>query len=180
MSDLDHPYFDNDVSDRLGGARLGKFGWAILLIAPILGILAQVYVPTFFPKLKYLETPLLIAVYFALLKREPVAGMIYGMAVGLLQDSLSDHFMGMFGIVKTLIGFLAATLSLRIDARNPIIRMVVCFCFFFFHQFLYWVMARALLGEQFFQFQIEETLVLGALNGAVAIPLFSLLDTAKE
>ena len=54
----------------------------------------------------------------------------------------------MFGIVKTLVGYFAASVGVRLDVEHPAIRFVLAFFFFFFHQFLYWVMARALLGQQ--------------------------------
>jgi rod shape-determining protein MreD len=160
--------------------RISWLGVAVLLVAPIAAICFQFYVPKFFPYLKYLEMPLLVTVYFGLVRREPAQGLLFGMAVGLLQDSLSDQPMGMLGIVKTLVGYLAASTSVRLDAANPLIRIVLVFCFFFFHQFTFWVLARALLGETYFVFRIEDTLVLAALNGAVAVPLFSVLDTLRK
>ena len=53
----------------------------------------------------------------------------------------------MFGIVKTLVGYFAASMSQRFDVQNPGVRLVLGFFFFFFHQFFYWVLGRALLGE---------------------------------
>jgi hypothetical protein len=52
------------------------------------------------------------------------------------------------------------------------------FFFFFFHQFLYWVLARALLGEAL-DFDPGQTLVVAALNAAVAVPLYHILDKIK-
>jgi rod shape-determining protein MreD len=45
----------------------------------------------------------------------------------------------------------------------------------FFHQFFYWVLSRALLGEAV-SFEPVQTLVLAVLNAAVAVPLFRILD----
>ncbi len=53
----------------------------------------------------------------------------------------------MFGIVKTLVGYFAASVSMRFDVDNLFIRFMLAFFFFFFHQFFYWVLARALLGQ---------------------------------
>ena len=49
----------------------------------------------------------------------------------------------MFGIVKTLVGYFAASVSMRFDVDNPLIQFLLGFFFFFFHQFFYWVLARA-------------------------------------
>ena len=81
----------------------------------------------------------------------------------------------MFGIVKTLVGYFAASVSQRFEANNPLLRLVLAFFFFFFHQFFYWVLARALLGEAV-SFEPLQTLVLAVLNAAVAVPLFRILD----
>ena len=85
----------------------------------------------------------------------------------------------MFGIVKTLVGYFAASVSQRFDVDNPAIRLILCFFFFEFHEFFYWVLARALLGQQLI-FDPQMTIVRGVLNAAVAIPFFFLLDKLRQ
>ena len=46
-----------------------------------------------------------MTVYYALMKRNPVPGLFFGAIIGLAQDSLSNQPLGMFGIVKTLVGY---------------------------------------------------------------------------
>ena len=149
-----------------------------LLIIPLIAVLSQVYVPRFVPFLAYLELPLLITVHFALSRRGPLSSVFYGMAIGLVQDSLSHQPIGMFGIVKTLVGYFAASVSLRFDVENPLVTFILSFFFYFFHQFFYWVLARALLGEAML-FDVQQTLVFGLLNALVALPLFRVLDRLK-
>ena len=84
----------------------------------------------------------------------------------------------MFGIVKTLVGYFAASMSLRVDVGNPLLRLVLGFFFFFFHQLLYWVLANALLGETL-RFEVPQALVLAILNAIVAVFLYQLLDRLK-
>src|SRR5690348_12334586 len=91
--------------------RISRFNWAAMLGIPLAAILFQVYVPQFIRSLGYLELPLLVTVYFALMRRSPVVGVFFGAGVGLTQDSLSHHYLGMFGIVKTLVGYFAASVS---------------------------------------------------------------------
>ena len=100
------------------------------------------------------------------------------MAIGLAQDSLSHHPLGMFGIVKTLVGYFAASVSQRFNLDNAVVRLVLCFFFFFFHQFFFWVLSRALLGEAL-DFQPQTTLVLAMLNAAVAAPLYHVFDRLR-
>jgi rod shape-determining protein MreD len=155
-----------------------KFNRVIVVAVPMAAILFQVYVPRFLTYLAYLELPLLVTLYFALARRSPVAGVLYGASVGLAQDSLSHHPLGMYGIVKTLVGYFAAFVSQWFDVRNPSVRAILAFFFYFFHEFFYWVLARALLGEPV-EFDPARTIVLAVLNAAVAPPLFLILDKVK-
>ncbi|MGH9633010.1 MAG: rod shape-determining protein MreD [Bryobacteraceae bacterium] len=159
--------------------RIFRFRPAAIILVPLAAILFQVYVPRFFQSLGYLELPLLVTVYFSLMRRQPVTGLLFGAGIGLAQDSLSHQPLGMFGIVKTLVGYFAASLSMRFDVDNPLIQFVLGFFFFFFHQFFYWVLTRALLAQPV-DFSPQQTLVVGLLNATVAIPLFMLLDKIKE
>ena len=170
--------FSQEFSDPTRKSRVSKFAAASIVGIPLAAILFQVYVPRFITYLSYLELPLLVTVYFALMWRSPIAGVFFGAGIGLAQDSLSDHHLGMFGIVKTLVGYFAASVSQRFDVENPVIRLVLAFFFFFFHQFFYWVLTRALLGESV-NFDLQQTLVLAVLNAAVAVPLYHVLDKLK-
>jgi rod shape-determining protein MreD len=151
----------------------------VTLAVPFAAILFQVYVPLFFQYLSYLELPLLVTVYFALMRRQPIAGTFIGAGIGLVQDSLSHQPLGMFGIVKTLVGYFAGNVSMRFEVDNPVLRFILGFFFFFFHQFFYWVLMRALLGQQL-RFDLVQTLIVGLLNALVALPLFHFLDKLKE
>jgi rod shape-determining protein MreD len=166
--------------ESAGSAGSSKYHWSVIAGVPLAAILFQVYVPRFFTDLAYLELPLLVTVYFSLTFRSPVAGLLYGASVGLAQDSLArpQHPLGMYGIVKTLVGYFTAFVSQRFDVRNSSIRAILAFFFYFFHEFFYWVLSRALLGE-LVDFDPALTLVRAVLNGAVAAPLFLLLDKLK-
>jgi rod shape-determining protein MreD len=170
--------FGEDVLLEPRKKRITRFSAYSIVLIPLVAILFQVYVPRFIQSLAYLELPLLVTVYFALFRRSPVAGVLFGMCVGLAQDSLSHQPLGMFGIVKTLVGYFAASVSLRFDSDNAALRLIVAFFFFFFHQFFYWVLARALLGQSL-DFDLAQTLILGGLNAAVAVPLFMFLDRLR-
>ncbi len=146
-----------------------------LVLVPVTAILFQVYLPLFIRYFTYLELPLLVTVYFSLKRGRPAQGVLYGASIGLVQDSLSSNPLGMFGIVKTLVGYFSASVSLRFDVDNILVRFLLGLFFFFFHQFFYWVLARALLGQSL-EFVIGQTLLFGLMNAAVAVPLFHLLD----
>jgi rod shape-determining protein MreD len=173
-----------DLSDQIligsarerGVARFRRWG---LVAVPLAAILFQIYVPRFFPVLAYLEFPLLVTVYFALLRRSQIAGIFIGAGIGLVQDSLSHQPLGMFGLIKTLVGYFAASVGMRFDVDHVLIRFVLALFFFIFHEFFYWVLARALLGQQLI-FDLQQTVIVGLLNAAVGISLYHFLDKLKE
>jgi rod shape-determining protein MreD len=160
-------------------SRIARFrAWVLFLVA-LTAILFQVYIPLFFQFLGFLDLPLLVIVYFALMRRSPIYGLLVGACVGLAQDSLSRNPLGMFGIVKTLVGYFSASVGLRFEVEHPAVRLVLAYFFYLFHQFFYWVLSRALLGEQIV-FEARRTLFLGILNAFVALALFHFLDKLRE
>src|SRR6516165_3798530 len=174
-------YFDDSrilLSSQREG-QISRFRFWVMLAVPLAAILFQVYVPLFFQFLGFLEMPLLVVIYFAIMRRNQVNGLMIGALVGLAQDSLSKNPLGMFGIVKTLVGYFAASVGVRLDVEHGLIRLMLGFFFYVFHQFLYWVMARALLGQQL-AFDWQRTAVLAALNAVVGVALFHLLDKLRE
>lgn len=160
-------------------SQVYRFRARVLILVPLAAILFQVYLPLFFQFLTYLELPLLVVVYFSLMRRGAIFGTLLGALVGIAQDALSKNPLGMFGIVKTLVGYFAASVGLRFDVDHPLVRLALGFFFFVFHQVLYWVLSQALLGQQI-DFDIRRTLFIGGLNSVVAVSLFHFLDKLRE
>jgi rod shape-determining protein MreD len=159
--------------------QVSRFRFWVLLVVPLAAILFQVYVPLFFQFLGFLEMPLLVVVYFALMRRSPIHGLLVGAVVGLAQDSLSKNPLGMFGIVNTLVGYFAASVGVRFDVDNVLVRFLLAFFFYAFHQAFYWVMAHALLAQQV-GLEVQKTLLIGLLNALVGVSLFHFLDKLRE
>ena len=70
-------------------------------------------------------------------------------------------------------------MSVGLLVDHPAVRIILAYFFFFFHQFFYWVLSRALLGQDI-DFNMQQTFIFGLLNAVVAVPLFLLLDKMKE
>ena len=174
MSDFSAGYSDSPRKTN----RIARYKWAAIAGITLAAILFQAYVPRFLSYLSYLEMPLLVTVYFSLMRRSPTQGVLLGAGIGLAQDSLSANPLGMFGIVKTLVGYFAASASQRFDVETAGSRLVLAFFFFVFHQVSYWVLARALLGQPL-DLDLPQTLVMAVLNALVAVPLFHILDRLK-
>jgi rod shape-determining protein MreD len=160
-------------------SQVARFRAWVMFAVPLAAILFQVYVPLFFQFLGFLDLPLLVVVYFAFMRREPVVGLLVGCVVGLAQDSLSKNWLGMYGIVNTMVGYFAASIGVRLDVDHNFLRFLLAFLFYFFHQFLYWVLSRALLTQQV-AFEIQKTLLLGLLNAVVGVALYHFLDRLRE
>lgn len=157
---------------------ISKFRPVAIVLTPVAAILFQVYVPRFLEFLAFLDLPLLVTVYFSLMRRSPVAGCLLGAAIGLMQDSLSHQPLGILGIVKTLVGYFSASASQRFDVENIAIRFLLGFFFYIFHHILYWVLIRALLGQPG-EFDLAQEVFVAVLNAIVAVPLFQLLDKLR-
>ena len=166
------------VDRKARGAAFRMRPLAIILL-PFVAVLYEIYVSQFIAQFDYLKLPLLVVLYFSLMWRNQMAALFYGAAVGLLEDSLASHPIGLFGIAKTLAGYFAASVSLRFDVDHGAIRFILVFFFFIFHNVFYWVMAQALLGLPS-PLEPAQTFIVAGLNAAVAVPLFMLFDKMKE
>jgi rod shape-determining protein MreD len=176
MSDFDHSMLAKPARQ----SWFGRFQVVGIGVITLLAILSRVYIQRLIPNTGFLELPLLLVVYFGLMQRSQIAALLFGAFVGLVEDSLApDNLpLGMNGIAKTMVGYFAASVSLRFDVENVFIRLVLTFFFYFFNAFLYWVMRRALLAQAV-PFDPQKELLHGVLNAAVSVPLFLILDRLK-
>jgi rod shape-determining protein MreD len=172
-------FSDSHLLDGRKRRANSSFRPIVFFLIPLLSVLLDIFLRRFIDWSKIFEFPLLVTIYFALMKRQPVAGVAIGATIGLMQDSLSQQPLGMFGIAKTLVGYFSASVSLRFDVNNPALRFILCVFFFLFHQFFYWVMVRALLGLAP-SIDLLDECVRSLMNSAVALPLFWLLDKLRE
>src|ERR1700751_4755082 len=126
------------------------------------------------------DLPLLVTVYFGVSRRNPVSGMFLGAAVGILQDALShDNPIGLYGIAKTLVGYLASSVGARIDTEHPASRFALIFLFFHFHQVVFAISERALLNHPAPFFTIP--LLCDALvTAGVGVLIFAALDRLRR
>jgi rod shape-determining protein MreD len=158
--------------------QVSRFNVWVTILVPFLALLFQIYVPLFFRFLNFLEMPLLVVIYIGLMRRNPISGLLVGAAVGLAQDAWSKNPLGMFGITKTLVGYFAASIGMRLDVDNVLMRFLVALFFYVFHQLWYWVMEHMLLNQQS-PFDMPAWLGLGVLNALVGAALFHFLDKLR-
>jgi len=103
---------------------IGKFGISMIAVVAIQGILAYK-----FRVFSYFDLPLVFTVYYGFTMGNPVASIIMGGSLGLMQDSLSAALLGTNGFSKTLIGFMAASAGSKFAVDQPITRIFALFLF---------------------------------------------------
>jgi len=156
--------------------RLGPIGSVSVVIV---ALIAQGTLPRYISGAGAFDLPLLITVYLAITERNVPRGILIGSGIGLAQDALTHGPIGVFGIIKTVIGYLAASVSQVIEIDYPGVRSVLAALFYLIHQLLYWVAQRVLLGADA-AFDPARTLVLSAAHAGVALLLFRSIDHLKS
>ncbi|MDP9268880.1 MAG: rod shape-determining protein MreD [Acidobacteriota bacterium] len=152
--------------------------WATIGV-PLAALLLQSLLGTRLRLLSVFDLPLLVTIFFAVARRNQLTGMATGMFIGLLQDSLTHHPIGMYGISKTVVGFAASSLGVRFDVENPGSRIIMGFGFYLVHQAIYFAVARNLVSEDI-PWAWGHTLGAALANGLLAVVLFAMLDKLKR
>ena len=152
-------------------------GWAVAVA--LLTLAAQSLLPMYVKVAGLFDLPLLITVFLALTERNVPRGTLIGGAIGLAQDALTHGPIGVFGIIKTVIGYLAASVSLVIEVDYPGVRSVLAALFYLIHQLLYWTMQGVLLGADA-TLDPARTVVMSAAHAGVALLMFQLVDHLKR
>ena len=67
----------------------------------------------------------LIVVVYVAIKSGPVTGLLAGTVAGLIQDALSSGVLGIGGLAKTIVGFLAGVLGTQFIVTAPLPRFVL-------------------------------------------------------
>ena len=173
-----------DAYELRGGEshiEVHKFRAGAIIIATLLALVIQAWFPLHLTRAAILDLPLLVTIYFGLSRRNPSTGLLLGMVIGLLQDSLSGPTvpLGLYGIAKTIIGYLASSIGARLDTEHPVARFALTAGFFVVHQGVIVLTRRILLGQPEPWFNLH--LAAGALvNAIVAVFLFLLLDRLRK
>ena len=156
-----------------------SFSLMVALLVPLGAVLLQVLLPKALPRLAILDLPLIVTLFFAISRRNPIAGTITGATIGLLQDVLTSQPIGVNGMAKSLIGYAAASLGSRIDVENTGTRAVLTFGFSFVQSVLLYLIERRLLGVRAFHVLWLHELIRAVVNTAVGVPIYLLLDRFK-
>jgi rod shape-determining protein MreD len=97
-----------------------------VVVAIAVALVLQTTLARFFRGTVAVDFVLIVVVYVALTSG-PVTGLMAGTVAGLLQDALSSGVIGMGGLAKTVVGFLAGIIGTQFIVAQPVPRFVVFF-----------------------------------------------------
>ncbi len=147
----------------------------VYLAAPVIAVVLQALLPRVLGRFALFDLPLVVTVYFALGRRSPIQGMFMGGILGIFEDALTHHPIGVNGIAKTVAGFLAASVGVRIDVQNATIRLLLNFVLSLLCSAIVVFIHRVLLGlELHWNWLLMLFEAIG--NSILALFLFPLLD----
>jgi rod shape-determining protein MreD len=155
-----------------------KFSVPVAVLVPLTAIFLQVFLPLRLHFFSIFDLPLLVVIFFAVARRSQVAGLLTGAAIGVLQDALTHHPIGVYGIAKTVVGYGASSIGVKLDVENLGARMLVTLIFYVVHEFVYFLVARGLVGLTL-EWSWPHELGSAVANAIVAAILFTLLDRLK-
>jgi rod shape-determining protein MreD len=144
-------------------------------MVPLAALVLQAWLPRLFGRFAFFDLPLVVTVYFALGRRSPIQGTLMGAGMGLFEDALTHHAVGINGVAKTVAGFLAASVGIRIDVENFTIRLLLVLLLSLVASGVYVFVDRVLLGLDL-EWNWYTELFKAVGNSLIAMVLFPLLD----
>ncbi|HEV2324498.1 MAG TPA: rod shape-determining protein MreD [Terracidiphilus sp.] len=159
--------------------EIRRYPFLAYVFVPLAALVLQAWLPRIAGRYAWFDLPLVITVYFALGRRSPIQGTVMGAIIGLFEDALSHRAIGVNGIAKCIVGFLAASMGVRIDVENHLIRLILTFLLSLLSSAVVIFVYRVLLGLQYeWQWFTEALIALG--NSVIAVILFPLLDRLQD
>ena len=145
--------------------------WVTILVA----LLLQTFLPLKIPLAGLMDFPLLVTVYFTLVRQNKIFGIALGTGLGLMQDALSHGYVGMFGMAKALVGYLAAFAAIRFNVESLFARSVVTACLILLHNLCMAGLQHALLDPPpaFMALDLASAVL---VNVALSLIVFPVLD----
>ena len=160
-------------------AEVYSFSWLVSVLVPLAALGLQAYLPLHFWRFGIVDLPLIITVYFAVARRNPIAGTLTGAIIGIAQDALTQRPLGINGISKTIIGYLAASIGVRIDVDNHGTRLILNFGAAMLNSAITLLIVHRMLAMEAPWSWVHE-LIRAVVNALLAVVLFALLDRAKR
>jgi len=156
-----------------------RFSLPATILIPLLAVFLQAWLPLRIHFFSLFDFPLLVTIFFAMARRNPIGGLVTGSLIGILQDSLTHQPIGLYGIAKTVVGYGASSLGIRLDVENAGARLLLTLVFYAVHEVVYFMVARGLASLHMastWQHEVGS----GFANAFLGVFLFALLDRLKQ
>jgi rod shape-determining protein MreD len=154
-----------------------RFSIPVTIGVPLLALFLQTFLPRRI--FSIFDLPLLVTIFFAMARRNPISGLLTGAAIGLAQDMLGPYPIGIYGIAKTVVGYGASSLGAKLDVENVGARFLVTLGFYLVHAAVYFTVARGMVNMTL-SWSWSRGIVAGLANAALGIGLYFLLDKFKQ
>ena len=98
-----------------------------VILAVVVALALQTTLARYFVRGTIALDLVLVAVVYVALTSGPGTGLLTGTFAGLVQDALSSSVLGIGGLAKTIVGFLAGVIGTQFIVSQPLPRFVVFF-----------------------------------------------------
>jgi rod shape-determining protein MreD len=156
-----------------------RFSITATILIPLFAVFLQAWLPLRLHFVSIFDLPLLVTIFFAMARRSQIAGLLTGSLIGILQDSLTHQPIGLYGIAKTIVGFGASSLGIKLDVENPGSRLLLTLVFYGVHEAVYFMIARGLVSLHL-QWSWQHEIGSGLANAFLGVFLYALLDRLKH
>ncbi len=157
-----------------------RFNIPVTIGVPLLALFLQAFVPLRFPRFAvYIDLPLLVTIFFGMARRSPIAGLFTGAIIGLAQDMLGHNPIGIYGIAKTVVGYGASSLGVKLDVENAGARFLVTLGFYLVHSAVYFTVSHGLVNMTQ-TWSWKNGIIAGLVNATVGTFLYFALDKFKQ
>jgi rod shape-determining protein MreD len=147
--------------------------------AIFLAVLIQTFLPLRLPVARYFDFPLVVTLYFALLRRNKTFAIGLGTFVGLLQDAFGSGLIGMHGMAKAFVAYAAASAGVKFEMDRLLARFLLLAVLVPTHA-LFLAGLRQLLFERPPPFGPLDLATGVLVNGGLGLLLFPLLDRFRR
>jgi rod shape-determining protein MreD len=155
------------------------FPLTVTLLVPFVAVVLQALLPRFLHWTAILDLPLIATIFFSVGRRSPVRGTLTGALIGCAQDALTGQPIGVNGIAKSIIGYIAASIGVAVDVDHVLTRTAMNFLFVLLQSVLLWLIEHRLLGMDTGRILWVHELWRAVFNMLVAVPIFYLLDRTR-
>lgn len=146
-----------------------------IVLAIVLALALQTTLARFVVRGSIAVDLVLVVVVYVALTMGPVTGLLTGTIAGLAQDALSSGVIGIGGLAKTLVGFLAGIVGSQFIVSQSLPRFVVFFGATLLHAVVF-IGLYAVLDLRPFGSPYRPVLTQAAVNAVVGVLAFQLVE----